>query len=161
MTDDRAPLHTGGCQCGNVHYALYAAPTSPDICHCRMCQKAFGSFFAPLAGVARVDLAWTRGTPAVFASSPIAERGFCARCGTPLSFCYTDTDRISISIGSLDAPERMRPQAQLSVESRLPWLAELAGLPASRTEDDTPSDRLAAIVSHQHPDHDTDSWPAE
>ncbi len=54
----------------------------------------------------------------------------------------------------------MRPQAQLSVESRLPWLAELAALPASRTEDDTPPDRLAAIVSHQHPDHDTDTWPA-
>ena len=43
---------TGGCQCGAVRYALHEQPTDPHICHCRMCQKAFGSFFAPLAGVA-------------------------------------------------------------------------------------------------------------
>ncbi len=42
---------TGGCQCGAVRYALLSPPTNPHICHCRMCQKAFGSFFAPLAGV--------------------------------------------------------------------------------------------------------------
>ena len=42
---------TGGCQCGAVRYALHAVPTNPHICHCRMCQKAFGSFFAPLARV--------------------------------------------------------------------------------------------------------------
>ena len=41
---------TGGCQCGAVRYALLEPPSNPHICHCRMCQKAFGSFFAPLAG---------------------------------------------------------------------------------------------------------------
>ena len=39
---------TGGCQCGAVRYALLEEPTGAHICHCRMCQKAFGSFFAPL-----------------------------------------------------------------------------------------------------------------
>ena len=159
MTETRTPLHTGGCQCGAVRYALYAEPSNPHLCHCRMCQKAFGSFFAPLAGVARGDLAWTRGAPAVFASSPIVERGFCAGCGTPLTFRFTDAERINVSIGSLDAPERMRPQAQLGVESRLPWFDALATLPHARTEDAMDDDRLAAIVSHQHPDHDTDAWP--
>ena len=42
---------TGGCQCGAVRYALLEQPDNPHICHCRMCQKAFGSFFAPLTGV--------------------------------------------------------------------------------------------------------------
>ena len=37
---------TGGCQCGAVRYALLAAPSEPHLCHCRMCQKAFGSYFA-------------------------------------------------------------------------------------------------------------------
>ncbi len=27
MTDTRMPVHTGGCQCGAVRYALYAEPT--------------------------------------------------------------------------------------------------------------------------------------
>ena len=46
MTEAREPVHTGGCQCGAVRYALYAEPTNPHVCHCRMCQKAFGNVFA-------------------------------------------------------------------------------------------------------------------
>ena len=161
MITDRQPRHSGGCQCGAVRYALYAEPANPHICHCRMCQKAFGSFFAPLAAVAPADLVWTRGAPALFRSSPVVERGFCSQCGTPLSFRYVDAKRIAIAIGSLDAPERLRPRAQLGVEARLPWFADLAALPESRTEDDTPPDRLAAIVNYQHPDHDTDAWPID
>ena len=46
MTETRKPVHVGGCQCGAVRYALYAEPTNPHVCHCRMCQKAFGSYFA-------------------------------------------------------------------------------------------------------------------
>ena len=42
---------TGGCQCGAVRYALHEEPTGAHICHCRMCKKAFGSFFVPLVGV--------------------------------------------------------------------------------------------------------------
>ena len=63
------PVHTGGCQCGAVRYALYAEPTNPHVCHCRMCQKAFGNYFAPLAGVKLDDFAWVKGTPGVFKSS--------------------------------------------------------------------------------------------
>ena len=66
MSETRTPVHTGGCQCGAVRYALYAEPTNPHVCHCRMCQKAFGSYFAPLAGVPLGDFAWTRGSPGVF-----------------------------------------------------------------------------------------------
>ena len=69
MTDIRKPLYTGGCQCGGVRYALYAEPTNPHVCHCRMCQKAFGNYFTPFAGVPPSDFAWVRGTPGVFKSS--------------------------------------------------------------------------------------------
>ena len=51
MTETRKPLHTGGCQCGAVRYALYAEPTNPHVCHCRMCQKASGGYFGAFAGV--------------------------------------------------------------------------------------------------------------
>ena len=58
MTDTtRASMMTGGCQCGAVRYELYSEPTEPSICHCRMCQKAFGNYIAPLAGVPPKDLA--------------------------------------------------------------------------------------------------------
>ena len=129
MSETRKAVHSGGCQCGALRYALYAEPSNPHICHCRMCQKAFGSFFAPLAIVPLADFAWTRGAPAIFLSSPVVERGFCAACGTPLTFRFLEEDQIDISIGSLDDPAAVRPREQVGVEARLAWFAELHALP--------------------------------
>jgi hypothetical protein len=156
MTETRARTHTGGCQCGAVRYALLAEPYDPHICHCRMCQKAFGSPFAPLAVIDVADFEWSRGRPATFASSATVARGFCADCGTPLTFYDTGTDQIEISIGSLDQPARVCPETQIGVESRLPWFADLAGLPDKTTEAAFGADQVARIESRQHPDHDTD-----
>jgi len=162
MAENRHPVHTGGCQCGAVRYALYAEPSDPHICHCRMCQKAFGSFFAALTGVPVEDFALTRGTLALFRSSNAAERGFCANCGTPLSFHYVDSPRIAVSIGSLDHPELVPPRMQYGIEGRMPWFPE-TGLPSVTTQDDMTAGRYAAISNsnHQHPDHDTLTWPAK
>ena len=60
MAEERQVLHSGGCQCGAVRYALYAEPYGTHICHCRMCQKAFGAFYAPLTLIRYKDFAWTR-----------------------------------------------------------------------------------------------------
>ncbi|MGE0213401.1 MAG: GFA family protein [Parvibaculaceae bacterium] len=150
----RQALHRGGCQCGKVRYALYAEPGNAHICHCRMCQKAFGSLFAPLASVSYEDFAWTRGDPGIFRSSEIVERGFCRDCGTPLSFRYTEKDNINISLGSLDDPASVRPERQFGIESRVPWFGDLPGLTGSRTEDDIPGDFISRLASRQHPDHD-------
>ena len=78
-----ATFHSGGCQCGAIRFRASRFGRS-SICHCRMCQKAFGGPFGAL--VTAHDLAWTRGSPRTFASSNKARRGFCADCGTPLTF---------------------------------------------------------------------------
>jgi hypothetical protein len=152
---------TGGCQCGAVRYALHQKPDNPHICHCRMCQKAFGSFFAPLTGVARDKFEVTRGAISFFRSSDQVDRGFCAACGTPLSFNYVGSKRIAVSIGSLDEPALVEPATQCGIEAKMPWFAHLATLPGDQTtEDDDPA--MAAKIrasSHQHPDHDTAEWP--
>ncbi|MBV9523031.1 MAG: GFA family protein [Alphaproteobacteria bacterium] len=151
----RQPLHTGGCQCGAVRFALFAAPERVHLCHCRMCQKAVGGPFAALAPVKRRDFAWTRGAPATFASSTIARRDFCSRCGTPLSFHYVDGDGIALTIGSFDRPEAVPPTRLYGVESRLSWIDGVAALPAETTEASMSAARRAAIVDHQHPDRET------
>ena len=33
MSGQRKPVLTGGCQCGAVRYAVYAAPERAGICH--------------------------------------------------------------------------------------------------------------------------------
>ena len=84
----RKAVATGGCQCGAVRYAFYAPLENSHVCHCRMCQRATGGVFAALAGGSPDNFAWTQGTPKFFASSNLAQRGFCEKCGTPLSFQY-------------------------------------------------------------------------
>jgi hypothetical protein len=152
MPDPRKPIHTGGCQCGAVRYALYATPPEPGVCHCRMCQKAFGNFFAALGGVPLADFAWVKGAPGVFKSSEAVERGFCRDCGTPLYFRYVYKDRISVSLGSLDDPKRLPPIKQYGLESLLPFVADLTKLPGTRTEDSVPPQDRPRLASRQHPD---------
>jgi hypothetical protein len=156
---------SGGCQCGAVRYRLHAEPAGAHLCHCRMCQKAFGSYFAPWGGVPLDKFELTRGAPAIFRSSVHAERGFCSDCGTPLTFRYLEgDDHISVSLGSLDHPESVMPIRANSTESAMPWLAELAVLPGHTTSEWSAGfEHLLEDVrrtNHQHPDHDTDDWTA-
>ena len=159
MTGSQDPGLSGGCQCGAVRYRLTSRPSEPSICHCRMCQKAFGSYIAPLAGVPMADLVWTRGEPGRFRSSGAVERGFCCDCGTPLFYRVIEHDRISVSIGSLDEPDRVVPEIQFGIEGKRPAFDGLHRLPTERTDGGFPPDLLARMVSRQHPDHDTADWP--
>ncbi|MFA5952942.1 MAG: GFA family protein, partial [Hyphomicrobium sp.] len=70
--------HSGGCQCGAVRFRVEGVLGDASVCHCRMCQKAFGGFYAPLVSVRGATLVWTRGAPKKFQSSSAAARGFCA-----------------------------------------------------------------------------------
>jgi GNAT superfamily N-acetyltransferase len=155
-TAERKPLLTGGCQCGAVRYALHARPEGAHLCHCRMCQKAVGGPFAALAPVRSRELTWMRGRPAVFASSSAAERGFCAACGTPLTFRYLRREGwIEVTIGSLDRPAEVAPERHYGSGSRLPWLDGLEALPAKVTGENDPPEDLEHLRGFQHPDHDT------
>lgn len=151
---DRPAVLSGGCQCGAVHYALYRKPTSVDICHCRMCQRAVGNLFMAVAGVPEDQLAWIKGEPAIFRSSSAAERGFCRECGTPLTFRYLARDEINVTLGSLDHPAQAKPTRQYGVESRVPWWRELLDLPGTATSDDPPPGGLDALENYQSPPGD-------
>jgi hypothetical protein len=154
-------IWTGGCQCGAVRYRFNQKPRGSHICHCRMCQKAFGGFYAPLVGGPLESFEVTRGEITMFRSSDQVDRGFCCNCGTPLSFSYVGGDWMSISIGSLDNPEAFPPKDQHGVDSRLSWVNAIGGLPDVLSIEVRKPDIAAFIkaTNHQHPDHDTDHWP--
>lgn len=154
MTDETKPVLSGGCQCGAIRFAVNTAPTRISICHCRMCQKASGAPFASFADVNRENLTWTRGGPAAFRSSTIANRYFCAACGTPMGFGRVDGPRIEIMTGTFDRPDLVVPTRQFGSESRLGWVVAIANLPSQTTQQNYGPEKMASIVSHQHPDHD-------
>jgi len=55
-----------------------------------------------------------------------------------------------VTIGSLDAPEAVRPVEQFGTESELAWISKLGALPAKRTEDWKREHRIPHIDSHQY-----------
>lgn len=159
MSLDNRPVYSGGCQCGAVRFRVEGALSDASVCHCRMCQKAFGSFYAPLVSVRQAKLAWTRGEPKRFRSSSHVLRGFCAECGTPLT--YEAPDGVALAIGAFDHPEEVSPVIQWGIEAKLPYVDEVPSLPGRETMGDTEAAGfLKDLVSYQHPDHDTDSWPS-
>jgi hypothetical protein len=152
---------SGGCQCGAVRYHTTAVSDNAHICHCRMCQKAVGNIFAALVGAPKDAVTWTQGKPSTFRSSEHVERGFCAKCGTPLFYNDVNGERITFTIGSLDHPELFAPNRQDGIEGRMPYFASLHTI-EKETETEFDSEKWAAAIrasNHQHPDHDTERWP--
>ena len=133
MTEALPPLQ-GGCLCGRVRYE--ATPTHRDgyYCHCRMCQLAFGNTRAAFFNLRKDQVRWLNGPPSYYASSKIARRGFCGRCGTPLSFEFLDGENMDLSVGSLDDPGRLRPNEHFGVETRIQSWHVDDGLPDSRLD---------------------------
>lgn len=128
MTDIHA---SGGCQCGAVRYRAKGLGRS-SVCHCRMCQRATGNAMAPL--VMATGVIW-QGAPARWASSNIAERGFCAACGTPLFLrdVAAPEGEFELMIATLDDPELAPPEYHYGIESRIGWLKIADGLPEYET----------------------------
>ena len=129
---------TGGCQCGRVRYAAQVADDDAYLCHCRMCQRATGGVSIAFKNVKRADVAWTR-EPDRYASSPIARRGFCSACGTPLTFEYVSgSENIDLTVGSFDDPSQFHPVTQFGVESRHGAWLDTRDLPGQRSDEYAP-----------------------
>lgn len=148
-------VRSGGCQCGAVRFHVRGDLGRPTLCHCRMCQKHFGGPFSVLV-IVPDGVDWTRESPSFFQSSVNIERGFCARCGTPLFF--RSPDGIELAVGAFDDRSDLAPQVQVHHADRLPWVDTLFNLPVRDASKDAAQQE--GIISFQHPDHDTKIWPA-
>ncbi|MGH6910696.1 MAG: GFA family protein, partial [Phenylobacterium sp.] len=116
---------SGGCQCGAVRYRVEGELGRATICHCRMCQKAMGGPFGPFVSVKSDQVEWTRGTRKRFASSNKVSRGFCADCGTPLTFEWSETV-IDLAFYTFDRAEEVVPTVQLQAPMAASWVGHIA-----------------------------------
>lgn len=143
----------GGCQCGAIRFEVTGPLTHTSICHCRMCQKAFGNAFAPFTSVRGTDFRWTKVEPKRFQSSNFVRRGFCPECGTPLT--YEEPGGFSVATGAFDHPGQFTPSIQWGMEGRLPWMDVVNSIPGKTTmEDAADAPFLNDLVSYQAPDED-------
>ena len=139
MGDKTLPI-TGGCLCGAVRYEANEPPGDyGGYCHCRMCQKAYGSGFSAYVDFASDAFRFTLGEPKLYKSSNSGERGFCANCGSPLISRYFQYERTWVFVGTLDHPDEVREymRVHLGIESEISWLTTHDDLPRKCTEEES------------------------
>jgi hypothetical protein len=106
-----------------------------------MCQRATGGFAASFVNVPVDAFAW-ESEPDWYASSPIARRPFCSKCGTPLGFRFLEGAKgIDLTVGSFDDPSRFVPSAHAGAESMHEAWIDTHSLPRQR------SDETESVVS--------------
>ena len=126
---------TGGCQCGRVRYRAKVDPADAYLCHCRMCQRATGGVSIAFVNVLRDECEWESG-PDWYASSPIAKRPFCSKCGTPLGFQFTDdSPKMDLTVGSFDDPWDFKPKHHFGAESMHEAWLDTTDLPRYRSDE--------------------------
>ncbi|KAI5808936.1 Mss4-like protein [Peziza echinospora] len=110
-----APQHepvTGGCQCGSLRYTVsFRKREYPKshTCQCTQCRKHTGTLIAPFLDMKTTQLEWSpesrsEGNPfREFSATPGVYRGFCQKCGTPLTWRSDEKPHlIEILLGTVD-----------------------------------------------------------
>lgn len=128
------PLSTeGGCLCGALRFRLSAAPFDVAYCHCADCRRSSAAPVSLFVEVHEESFEITKGTPAVYPSSPGVARSYCRDCGTPLSYqAERYTGERHLLIGTFDQPERFPPTRHVFTAEALPWFHIADELPRRR-----------------------------
>ena len=124
------PSLEGGCACGAVRYAAEGTPFHASLCHCIDCRRVLGASPVAWFSVRLKEFRLLRGEMREYRSSPPALRGFCADCGTGLTFRSEDSpDEIDVATATLDDPGVVPPELHLWTSQALPWALAADGLP--------------------------------
>ena len=123
-------MRTGGCHCGAVRYVATGQAAHHALCHCSDCRRWSG---APMVGwiAFREEQLTVTGDTRSYASSALATRDFCGRCGTGL-FYRNPTylpGIVDIQSGTLDDQAGDPPGAHIMVKDRVGWLDDIDALP--------------------------------
>lgn len=97
-------MHKGSCLCGAVRFTVEGGLKPPDACHCTICRKVSGHYFAG-TDVPRTAVTIEGGENVTwYRSSEKVRRGFCSTCGSSLFFDPIYRDWIGIAMGAFDGP---------------------------------------------------------
>lgn len=121
----------GSCLCGSVRYECGELASPIGLCHCRTCQKAHSSAYAPTARADRPNFKWTAGADIVsaFESTPGKSRWFCPKCGTHLMAEWKGQDQVIIRVGSLDTALEEKPVVHIWMSHASPMIEAPPGIP--------------------------------
>jgi hypothetical protein len=73
---------------------------------------------------------FSAGKPVIYESSPGVQRGFCGRCGTPLTYWNAKRpDELDLTTASLDEPDAVAPIDHVWMSDALTWDRPADGWP--------------------------------
>ena len=130
--------HQGGCLCGDIRYEVEGAAVWKAGCCCRSCTLAAGAPLMSWAGFEPSAVRLLRGEPALYRSTPSVVRGFCARCGTTLTYrkeaagdpaLEEAASVIYLATTTLDDPDAYPPDEIVRAGERPRWLDLGPGVP--------------------------------
>ena len=111
----------GGCRCQTVRFVCRGKPKFVARCHCDSCRRSTGGAFSTWVGW-REDQVSVPGPMSHHAPSPGVSRGFCGRCGTPLSYQGEAwAGEIHFLIGAYDDPTAFTPSGDAFAGEALDW----------------------------------------
>lgn len=116
----------GSCLCGDIGIAVTWPSKWVAHCHCSLCRRAHGAAFVTWIGMdaGQCDIDDPQAQLRWYASSPGAERGFCARCGCTLFFrSQRWPGEMHIVLANLHGDADRAPMVHAYWEERVPWIA--------------------------------------
>jgi len=116
--------------CGSVRYQAHGLARNQCFCHCTSCRRSAGAPLVAWVTFARADFVITHGALSVYRSSAQVSRGFCALCGTSLTYRHAARDgETDVTLATFDDPLQFAPEMHLWVAEKLPWLSIDDGRP--------------------------------
>lgn len=131
---------TGGCFCGAIRWEADSV-FDAGYCHCSVCRRISGAPVYSFVHFKEGDFRLTKGSPKGFATSAHFTRYFCSDCGSQVLGRGRGSPYVSVGIGVLDEPARVRPTLHQCDADRLPWLTIADDLPRYPANHDIPHPR--------------------
>ena len=128
--------YSGKCLCGDVEYEADVAPIWTALCHCETCKRACSAPVVAWISFKEASIKWS-GQLSYFKSSEHGTRGFCGKCGSPMSFSSTRwKGQIHLYATSLHNAENYKLHLHCYFGEKFDWLGvndELPKFEASAT----------------------------
>lgn len=141
---------TGGCLCGAVRYEAVGKPVCVGHCHCHTCRRHTGAPMVTFVAFEAENVCFPERDRNIYNSSPSVKRGFCANCGTPLTWegSFKGMDIIEFHISTTDDPDAYAPDLHWHHGERIRWFEVIDNLPRYFTTETAGEPYLHGPASH-------------
>lgn len=131
MTQEALIMHKASCLCGAVSIDVDAALTDPNTCHCSMCRKQSGNYWASVE-VPKTALTIQGENVTWYQASEKVRRGFCKTCGSFLFFDALFQDWTAVAMGVFDGPTCAKLAMHIFNDDKGDYYDIADGLPKNR-----------------------------